>query len=475
MTNVPQIEWGNSGPVVPTEQAILEGVQADFDAAFSKSFNWNLDTPQGQLATSIAAMINNCYQLTSWLATHIDPAYATGRMQDAIARIYFLERTPAEPTVAQALCTGLAGVVIPEGALAIAQDGNLYACAQEGVIGGDGTVTLSFACKTPGPIACPAGTLDRIYQAIPGWDAVTNVADGTLGADTESAAEFEARRKASVAANSLGTLASIAGAVAKLDGVLDYYVAQNDTDAPLTIGGVDLAAQSIYVAVIGGTASEIARAIWNKKPPGCGYTGDTTVSIEDTSSGLSPPYPSYDVTFQTPISLPIIFSVVIANGSGVPSDAAEKIKAAIIAAAGGLDGNGRMRIGSTIYASRFIPNVRDLGSWANVKSIKVGSPELDSAAFTGSIAGTTLTVSAVASGTLAVGQTLYGWAHAVLVGTTITALGTGSGGTGTYTVSRSQTVASGSMVGFTASHDETTANIDEAPSVSDRDITVTVV
>jgi hypothetical protein len=62
------------------------------------------------------------------------------------------------------------------------------------------------------------------------------------------------------------------------------------------------------------------------------------------------------------------------------------------------------------------------------------------AVVTGSISGTTLTVSAVASGTLAVGQTISG--TGITAGTTITALGTGTGGTGTYTVSASQTVSS---------------------------------
>jgi len=59
---------------------------------------------------------------------------------------------------------------------------------------------------------------------------------------------------------------------------------------------------------------------------------------------------------------------------------------------------------------------------------------------TGAIAGTTLTVSAVSSGTLYVGQTIQG--AGVTANTMITALGTGTGGTGTYTVSTSQTVAS---------------------------------
>ena len=65
------------------------------------------------------------------------------------------------------------------------------------------------------------------------------------------------------------------------------------------------------------------------------------------------------------------------------------------------------------------------------------------AVFTGSTSGTTLTVTSVSSGSIAINQSLYG--IGILPETVITALGTGTGGTGTYTINRSQTVASGSL------------------------------
>ena len=64
-----------------------------------------------------------------------------------------------------------------------------------------------------------------------------------------------------------------------------------------------------------------------------------------------------------------------------------------------------------------------------------------SAIFTASISGTTMTVTQLFSGTIAVGQQVFG--VGVEQETVITALGTGTGGTGTYTVSNSQTAASG--------------------------------
>ena len=66
------------------------------------------------------------------------------------------------------------------------------------------------------------------------------------------------------------------------------------------------------------------------------------------------------------------------------------------------------------------------------------------AVFTGSISGTTLTITAIQSGAIALGQTLSG--TGVSSGTTIVGFGTGAGGNineaGTYTVNISQTASS---------------------------------
>lgn len=65
------------------------------------------------------------------------------------------------------------------------------------------------------------------------------------------------------------------------------------------------------------------------------------------------------------------------------------------------------------------------------------------ARFTGSVAGATMTIAAVDPdfpGQLAVGSVVFG--AGVAAGTTVTALGTGAGGVGTYSVAPAQTVAS---------------------------------
>lgn len=81
---------------------------------------------------------------------------------------------------------------------------------------------------------------------------------------------------------------------------------------------------------------------------------------------------------------------------------------------------------------------------AGIKDYTIGPGGTMGAVFTGSISGKTLTVTALTSGAITLGQTLSG--TGITAGTKIVAFGTGAGGTanplGTYTVSVGQTAAS---------------------------------
>ena len=81
----------------------------------------------------------------------------------------------------------------------------------------------------------------------------------------------------------------------------------------------------------------------------------------------------------------------------------------------------------------------DRTAWSD-SSLREYPQALTGTYVTGSIASTTLTVTALTAGGLQVGSVIEG--TGIAVGTTITALGTGTGGIGTYTVNISQSVVS---------------------------------
>ena len=460
-TNVPAPTFGNQGFVAPDEDAILVGRQADINTAFGGRLNPGLSTPQGQLASSDAAIIGDSNAVFAWFATQVDPAYSSGRMQDGIARIYFISRIPGSPTVVTCTLTGLAGTVIPVGALAQGSDDNLYVCQEQVTIPASGTITANFACSVNGPTPAPASMV--IYQAVFGWDTIAPGA-ASLGQNVESRAEFEARRSVSTGINSMGPLGAIHGAVLAVSGVLDAFCAENDTASIATVGGVSLAPNSIYVCALGGTDIDVATAIWSRKMPGCAYTGNTTVTVQDPNPAYIPPIPTYAVTFERPTVVNFAVLVTLKNNSSIPANALSLIQNAVVSAFAGTDGGSRAKIGSLVFAARYYAGVAALGTWAQLVKIQLGVLG-GAASFTGSISGTTLTVTAVASGTLAVGQLLQDTAGILASGTTITALGTGAGGTGTYIVSISQTVTSESMTATTLS-DDVQMNINQAPTVA---------
>ena len=380
-TNVPGIQFVPTGIILPEEAAILAGVQADQNAAFGGGLNPALETPQGQLASSTSAIIGDKNAQIAMLRNQMDPDTNSGAWQDAIARIYFLDRKPAIPTAVQCDCIGAVGVVIPIGAQAKDTSGNIYVSTGGGTIPSGGTLSLPFASLIDGPIACPAGSVTQIYQSIPGWDAITNPGDGVPGSYVESRADFAYRRRQSVALNGRGSLPSIYAAVFNVPDVIDAYATENTTSAPITVGAtnVTLVPHSLYVAVVGGAPADIAKAIWSKKDVGCDYNGNTTVTVTD-QSGYSFPYPSYAVKYETPASLPIKFAVQMVNSPALPSNIVALVQDAIVQSFSGADGGSRARIGSLLLASRFYGPVSLIDRSISVLSILLGptTPTLNS-------------------------------------------------------------------------------------------------
>lgn len=380
-SSVPQIQFTDAGLVIPTEASVLAGVQEDINAAFGGGLNPALSTPQGQLASSQSAVVGDKNNEFAFYVNQVDPQYASGRFQDGIARIYFLTRKAAVATAVQCTLGGTPGSVIPAGSLAQDTSGNTYAATGDITIGPASTADGEFQNIVTGPIPCAANTLTLVYQAIIGWDTITNSADGVMGNDAETRADFEYRRQNSVAINANGVLGAIYANVFNVDNVLDVYVIDNPTNATVNTGPTSypVVAHSLYVAAVGGVDADIAEAIWLKKDVGCNYNGNTSITVTD-NSGYSYPQPTYVVKFERPTSLPIKFAVNVINNPLLPANIVDLVKAAIIARFNGADGTTRERIGSSIFASRYYGAVVSVAPNVALVSILVGtsSPTLSS-------------------------------------------------------------------------------------------------
>lgn len=357
----------DTGFSVSSTSEIREEVAEDWKEAFKKDNTPELvtdpETPAGQLIDSQTAAIRQKDAEIAYLANQFNPLTSSGIYQEALGKIYFLERKQAINSTAVCTCVGIAGTVIPAGsAIRTVDDERQWKLQTAVTIGSNGTVSGTFESEEEGAIAAGENTLTKIVNVVAGWDSVTNPAAATVGQLEETQSAFEARRYQSVALNARGTTDAVYARVANVDDVIAVYVTDNKTNVNKTIDGYTLKPHSIYVAATGGTDDDIAKAIYNSVSAGCDYNGNTTVQVIDENTGA---YES--VQFERPEDLPIYFRVKVQDVD-LPTDYQTVIAEAIYNNFFGADEtivNGsqllRLKMNDDIYASRFSISIMNAG------------------------------------------------------------------------------------------------------------------
>ena len=372
--NTPDVTITEQGIEIPEVQAVRTGVLQDMNDAFGGNLNIeNVATPQGFLSSESTYYMALKNAQLAFLSAMFDPSTSQGRWLDALAQIYFIQRKAATATVVTCQCVGVPGYTLPAGSLARDADGNIYACLGDAVFSANGSVDVQFQCQTLGAIDCPVGAVSYIQRAVTGWDSVTNTVAGVIGSEQESDRAFEQRRYDSVAQNAQGSISALRGAVASIEGVTDVFCTENNTSEAVTYGATNysLLPHSVYVGVVGGADADIAEAIWRRKNAGSNMNGNTTVSVSDTDSYVYP-YPTYNITFNRPTSTPLYVEVNLQDDANLPAEIVQQTKQAVLSVFSGEAGNGRGRIGGTIYTAGYYGAVMALSEYLNVISIYIG-------------------------------------------------------------------------------------------------------
>lgn len=335
------------------------------------------ETPAGQLIDGQAVLINKKDSEILYLANMFNPKTALGMWQDALAAIYFIERHIAIATLVTGNIKGAYGTVIPYGAIVQDEKGYTYTNVTATSIGEDGTATAVFRCSQRGAIEVGVGQLNKIVTVVPGWDSITNMAAGVTGRNSETQAEFEQRRRASVAQNAHGTAAAVEGAVANLADVVAVSVLENKGDYDTVLYGVTLPPHSLYCSVYGGNVDAIAKVIHEKLDGGCGISGNTKVIYTDENGR------EFIYYIEIPTTTTFALSVKIRKTSTLPTNYEEQIKKVVLQNFNGeLNKYGRAKMAQTIYASRFYANIVDVGV-DNLETIEISYPS--GAAWTDSV------------------------------------------------------------------------------------------
>lgn len=346
-----------NGIFKPDYATVLAYFQDQFRAIFGQDIDIDPDTQDGQQIAIFAAAVDDANAMALQVYNAFSPSSARGVGLSSVVKINGIKRLVASNSTVDLTLIGQAGTTITGG---IAKDdaGNQWLLPPSVTIPAGGSITVTAIAKDAGAIQALPGAVSTIGTPTRGWQSVTNANAASPGQPVELDALLRQRQTISTALPSRTVFEGTLGAVASIAGVDRLKGYENDTG---TTDANGIPAHSISLVVQGGDATAIAQAIADKKTPGTGTYGSTSVNVTD----------EYGVTraikFYRPTPATIKVNISLTALAGYTTAIETSIKQAVVDFVNGLDIGGTS--GFVEWAEVFVP--ANLALAGNAKTYKI--------------------------------------------------------------------------------------------------------
>ncbi|HKS94986.1 MAG TPA: baseplate J/gp47 family protein [Terriglobia bacterium] len=343
----------------PRLDEILSDLTSELQGIYGQDVDTSDSSPDMIWLNANAERIDAINQLAESVYNARSPAGSIGAGLSRLVKLNGIQRKTDAFSEAPITLSGTPGTVIQAGSIISHEDdptitGTTDPNGGSLTIGGGGTVTGTWVASSPGPVLASANKLTVIGTVIGGWNSVTNTADASPGSLAETDPQLRTRRSASVAIPAQSILDGMFASISAVDNVVHARVWENPEDVPLAMpGGGTLPPHSMNVIADGGTAADIAAAIWLKKTGGVTLVGAQTQDIVDAQGE------THTMKYDRPIDADIYISIVTSEpiGSGTQT----LIKNAIVAwgastnTTDGVANSGYNIANDVIWSQIFIP------------------------------------------------------------------------------------------------------------------------
>jgi uncharacterized phage protein gp47/JayE len=352
-----------TGFVAKPLETILAEMGADLRATIASGINLETVSPTGQILGTVAGQISKVWEVTEDVY-HAGQTSADGYSLDAVCALTGTTRSPGVPSTVTLTLNLEPGASIPaDSRVQVAGDATAV-FRTRALVENLGATAANFSveasAETYGPTVANTGTITVILDSVVGWNTVTNPGDAILGSLVQDDPSLRASREEELARGGSTTIDAIRTDLLDVKDVTTAQVVENDTDATVD----SIPAHSIEAIVVGGNDADVAKALWDSKPPGTGtYGTTTTVVLDDTGV-------AHSVSFTRPANVDIWVDVTITGADPLSYVGDDAVKAALIAYQASLP------VGSDVIRKRLEAVVFGLGG------IK-GVPEADVAVLIG--------------------------------------------------------------------------------------------
>lgn len=369
----------SAGIHIPTFQDIIDQLVADAQNTFGADIYLQPDSQDYQWISSFASIIYDSFLTAQSVYNSRGPATAIGSGLDVIVGINGIQRLPAIYSTCPVVITGTAGTTITNGIVSDI-NGNDWSLTSPLIIPSSGSITTTATCQTNGAITANPDDINTIVNPTLGWASVTNAVAASIGTPVETDAQLRARQAVSTEQPSQSIKEGVEGALAKITGVKRYKVYENDTNSTDVIG---IPPHSITCVVEGGASTNIGKAIFLRKGPGCGTNGSTVVPVTDSYGIIT------DIHYDALGYVNTDVAITVKKLNGYTTDTTSAIQAAVASYENAND------IGVTVYNSSLFGAAQSANSNTknpifSVLSVKA-APHLGAELTTALVSGTSYT------------------------------------------------------------------------------------
>jgi len=312
----------NTGFITKPFDEIFDDMESSVRSALNNESALYPDSVEGQLITIVSMATNEAWENLKLAYDGFNPNAVTGQALDSLVLLNGLTRQVEQPSSVVLSITGLDATVIPIGSQVqdpILED--IYETTTEAIITG-GIALVNATAIIPGATITLASTVTDIITPINGWSTVTNNNDAIVGRLNETDAELRLRRSRSLSLAGNSSFDSVLAAVQSTTGVTFVNINENDTNTTNPDG---VAPHTFEVVVDGGVDTQIAQAIWDKKPLGVATQGTSTEQVPDMLNNL------HTINFSRPNGITIWLTADVTFLTGtIPTDSSDALAQAIV-------------------------------------------------------------------------------------------------------------------------------------------------
>lgn len=336
---------------------------------FGDEINLSVRSPLGIFIRVVSWAVAGLWQLAERVYFSGYVATAEGVSLDREARDGGVQRRPAETATVELVFTGSAGASVPIGTETTTEDEVIFETTEAGVVGD----FITAQCTEAGAVGnAGAGTINALVSPVSGITGVSNPAEATGGRNIETDAELRARYFLSFAAGGASTEDAIIAELLRTEGVRAATLED--------VTNVDEEVVGFNAIVLGGTAADVAQAIYDYKAAGVKtYGAESAVATGINGDTL-------EIFFDYATVIDVYANITITTGDAYPLDGDEQVRTAIAQYIGGTDDDLNLYAGLTmgrdvIYTKLIdviynIPGVEDLTLEIGTDGVSYGTSNL---------------------------------------------------------------------------------------------------